>query len=80
MGGSLTNPNPRVGMLSPKDAIAAGMPSCAPDRAFLAGGGEDEMQKLLSNSQPRSEYENPENLVKSAPGTPQMRQVKKKEK
>jgi hypothetical protein len=76
-GWYLTNPKPRR-YVEPKDAIAVAA-KLAPERAFLVGGGEMDAKTFVELATEVG-IENPENLVKSAPGTPQMRQVKKKEK
>ena len=76
-GWKLTNAKPKR-YVEAKDAIAVAA-KLAPERAFLVGGGKmsaDDFVELATEVG----IENPENLVKSAPGTPQMRQVKKKEK
>lgn len=76
-GWKLTSAKPKR-YVEPKDAIAVAT-KLAPERAFLVGGGKmsaDDFVELATEVG----IENPENLVKSAPGTPQMRQVKKKEK
>ena len=76
-GWKLTNPSPRR-YVEPTDAIALAA-KLTPERAFLVGGGKmsaDDFVELATEVG----IENPEQLVKSAPGTPQMRQVKKKEK
>lgn len=76
-GWKLTNPSPRR-YVEPKDAIAVAA-KLAPERAFLAGGGKmsaDDFVELATEVG----IENPEKLVNSAPGTPQMRQVKMKGK
>jgi hypothetical protein len=76
-GWYLTNPKPRR-YVEPKDAIAVAA-KLAPERAFLVGGGEMDAKTFVELATEVG-IENPENLVKSAPGTPQMRQSKKKEK
>jgi hypothetical protein len=76
-GWYLTNPKPRR-YVEPKDAIAVAA-KLAPERAFLVGGGEMDAKTFVELATEVG-IENPENLVKCAPGTPQMRQVKKKEK
>jgi len=76
-GWKLTNPSPRR-YVEPTDAIALAA-KLTPERAFLVGGGKmsaDDFVELATEVG----IENPEQLVKSAPGIPQMRQVKKKEK
>jgi hypothetical protein len=76
-GWKLTNAKPRR-YVEPTDAIALAA-KLTPERAFLVGGGKmsaDDFVELATEVG----IENPEQLVKSAPGTPQMRQVKKKEK
>lgn len=76
-GWKLTNPSPRR-YVEPTDAIALAA-KLTPERAFLVGGGKmsaDDFVELANEVG----IENPEKLVKSAPGIPQMRQVKKKEK
>ena len=76
-GWKLTNAKPRR-YVEPKDAIAVAA-KLKPERAFLAGGGKmsaDDFVELATEVG----IENPENLVKSAPGIPQMRQVKVKKK
>lgn len=73
-GWKLTNPTSRR-YVSSEDAIAIAA-KLTPERAFLLGGGKmsaDDFVELANEFG----LENPEQLVKSAPGTPQMRQVKK---
>jgi hypothetical protein len=76
-GWKLTNPSPHL-YVEPKDAIAVAA-KLAPERAFLVGGGEMDAKTFVELATEVG-IENPENLVKSAPGTPQMRQVKVKKK
>jgi hypothetical protein len=76
-GWKLTNPSPRR-YVEPADAIAIAA-KLAPERAFLAGGGKMSADNFVELANEVG-IENPEKLVKSAPGTPQMRQVKAKKK
>jgi hypothetical protein len=76
-GWKLTNPSPHL-YVEPKDAIAVAA-KLAPERAFLVGGGEMDAKTFVELATEVG-IKNPENLVKSAPGTPQMRQVKVKKK
>jgi hypothetical protein len=76
-GWKLTNAKPRL-YVEPKDAIAV-VAKIAPERAFVIGGGKMSAETFVELANEVG-IENPEQLVKSAPGTPQMRQVKKKEK
>jgi CRISPR/Cas system-associated exonuclease Cas4 (RecB family) len=76
-GWKLTNPSPRR-YVEPGDAIALAA-KLPPERAFLAGGGKMSADTFIELATEVGIL-NPEKLVKSAPGTPQMRQVKKKEK
>jgi hypothetical protein len=76
-GWKLTNAASRR-YIEPEDAIKV-ISQTTPTRAFLAAGGKINPDKFLELAAEVG-IDNPENLVKSAPGTPQMRQVKKKEK
>jgi hypothetical protein len=74
-GWALTNPKDRQ-YIEPETAlIIAGQ--LDPLTAFLAGGGKMSAEKFLEFAQ-ELQIENPHNLVKSAPGTKAMRQIKKK--
>lgn len=76
-GWKLTNPSPRR-YVEPGDAIALAA-KLKPEQAFLAGGGKMSADTFVELANEVG-IENPEQLVKSAPGISQMRQVKKKEK
>ena len=74
-GWALTNPKDRQ-YIEPETALmVAGQ--LDPETAFLAGGGKMSAEKFLEFAQ-ELQIENPHNLVKSAPGTKAMRQIKKK--
>jgi hypothetical protein len=77
-GWKLTNPSPRR-YVEPADILPVVKKMSPEQRAFLVGGGEMDAKTFVELATEVG-IENPENLVKSAPGTPQMRQVKKKEK
>jgi len=76
-GWKLTNAANRR-YVEPEDAIPV-ISKVTPERAFLAAGGKISADKFLELAAEVG-VEHPEKLVKSAPGTMQMRQVKKKEK
>jgi len=76
-GWKLTSPSPRR-YIESADAIAVAA-KLRPERAFLAGGGKMSPDNFVELAIELG-IESPENLVKSAPGTPQMRQVKSKKK
>ena len=64
--------------LEPADIIPV-ICKARPEQVFYAAGGEISVDKFLELAASVG-VEDAEKLVKSAPGTPQMRQVKKKEK
>jgi hypothetical protein len=76
-GWKLTNAANRR-YVEPEDALPV-ISKVTPERAFLAAGGKISADKFLELAAEVG-VEHPEKLVKSAPGTMQMRQVKKKEK
>jgi hypothetical protein len=76
-GWKLTNASNRR-YVEPVDAIKV-ISQVSPERAFMLAGGKISADAFLEVAAEVG-IDNPEQLVKSAPGTPQMRQVKKKEK
>jgi hypothetical protein len=76
-GWKLTNAASRR-YVEPEDAIKV-ISQVAPERAFMLAGGKISADAFLEVAAEVG-IDNPEKLVKSAPGTTQMRQVKKKEK
>jgi len=76
-GWKLTNAAQRR-YVEPADAIKV-ISQVGPERAFMLAGGKISADAFLEVAAEVG-IDNPEKLVKSAPGTPQMRQVKKKEK
>ena len=74
-GWALTNPKDRQYIDQDTAVIVAGR--LHPITAFLAGGGKMSVEQFLEFAQ-ELQIENPHNLVKSAPGTKAMRQIKKK--
>jgi hypothetical protein len=76
-GWKLTNAASRR-YVEPEDAIKV-ISQVTPERAFMLAGGKISADAFLEVAAEVG-IDNPEKLVKSAPGTMQMRQVKKKEK
>jgi hypothetical protein len=76
-GWKLTNAANRR-YVEPADAIPV-IAKCKPEQIYYATGGKISADKFLELAAEVG-VEDAEKLVKSAPGTPQMRQVKKKEK
>jgi pyruvate dehydrogenase complex dehydrogenase (E1) component len=76
-GWKLTNASNRR-YVEPVDAIKV-ISQVSPERAFMLAGGKISADAFLEVAAEVG-IENPEQLVKSAPGTPQMRQTKKREK
>jgi hypothetical protein len=76
-GWKLTNAASRR-YVEPEDAIKV-ISQVTPERAFMLAGGKISADAFLEVAAEVG-IDNPEKLVKSAPGTTQMRQVKKKEK
>jgi hypothetical protein len=76
-GWKLTNPSPRR-YVEPADILPL-VKKMSPEQAFYAGGGKMSADTFVEAAMSLG-IDNPEQLVKSAPGTPQMRSVKKKEK
>ena len=76
-GWKLTNPSPRR-YVEPADILPV-VKKMSPEQAFFCAGGKMSADAFVEAAISLG-VENPENLVKSAPGTPQMRQVKVKKK
>jgi hypothetical protein len=76
-GWKLTNPSSRR-YVEPADILPV-VKKMSPEQAFFCAGGKMSADAFVEAATSLG-IENPENLVKSAPGTPQMRQVKAKKK
>jgi hypothetical protein len=76
-GWKLTNPSPRR-YVEPADILPV-VKKMSPEQAFFCAGGKMSADAFVEAAISLG-IENPEKLVKSAPGTPQMRQVKVKKK
>jgi hypothetical protein len=76
-GWALTNPKDRQ-YIEPATALMIAA-QLTPTHAFLTGGGKMSAEQFLELAAELG-IENPQTLVKTAPGTKQMRQFKKKEK
>jgi hypothetical protein len=76
-GWALTNPKDRQ-YIEPATALMIAA-QLTPQHAFLTGGGKMSAEQFLELAEELG-IENPQTLVKTAPGTKQMRQFKRKEK
>jgi hypothetical protein len=76
-GWALTNPKDRQ-YIEPATALMIAA-QLTPTHAFLTGGGKMSAEQFLELAAELG-IENPQTLVKTAPGTKQMRQFKRKEK
>jgi hypothetical protein len=76
-GWALTNPKDRQ-YIEPATALMIAA-QLTPTHAFLTGGGKMSAEQFLALAEELG-IENPQTLVKTAPGTKQMRQFKRKEK